>query len=101
MSKSQSSLMTVSDECPGLLPGQSVLWCGLPPFLIYICICTYIYIYTHTHIYKSLTFLFYFWPCHTAAGSLVLQPGIRPVPTALEARHPNHWTTREIPYLHI
>lgn len=53
MPKSQSSLMTVSHECPGLLPGQSVLWCGLPPFLIYICICTHIYACVHLYIYTQ------------------------------------------------
>ena len=98
------------------LPNDSVSWMPRSPprtisalvwvtcifyLYMYMYIYIYIYIHTHTHIYKSLTSLFYFWPCHTAAGSLVLQPGIRHVPPALEAWHPNHWTTREIPYLHI
>ena len=29
---------------------------------------------------------------------LVPQPGIKPVPPAVEAQCPNHWTTREVPY---
>ena len=34
---------------------------------------------------------------HTAHGILVPQPGIEPVPPALEARSLTHWTTREVP----
>ncbi|XP_036716741.1 myelin protein zero-like protein 2 isoform X3 [Balaenoptera musculus] len=34
---------------------------------------------------------------HTAYGILVTQPGIEPVPPALETRCLNHWTAREIP----
>ena len=34
---------------------------------------------------------------HTAHGILVPQPGIEPVPPALEARSLNHCTTREVP----
>ena len=33
----------------------------------------------------------------TACRILVPQPGIEPVPPAVEAQRPNHWTTREIP----
>ena len=32
---------------------------------------------------------------HTARGVLVSQPGIKPVPPAVEAWSLNHWTTRE------
>ena len=42
-------------------------------------------------------FFFFFWPCHMACGILVPQPGIAPVPPALEALSLNHWTTREVP----
>ena len=42
-------------------------------------------------------FFFFFWPCHTACGILVPQPGIKPVPPALEAQSSNHWTAREFP----
>ena len=40
---------------------------------------------------------FFFWPCHAAYGILVPQPGIEPVPPAVEVRSPNHWTAREFP----
>ena len=42
-------------------------------------------------------FFFFFWPCHMACKILVPQPGIEPVPPALEAGSPNLWTTREVP----
>ena len=38
---------------------------------------------------------FLFWPCYTAYGILVPQPGIEPIPLAMKARSPNHWTARE------
>ena len=31
-------------------------------------------------------------------GTLVLQPGIEPVPPAVEAQSLNHWTAREVPF---
>ena len=40
---------------------------------------------------------FFFWPYRTACVILVPQPGFKPVPPAVEARSPNHWTTREFP----
>ena len=40
----------------------------------------------------------FFWPCHDeACGILVPQPGIQPMPPALEVQCLNHWTTREVP----
>ena len=41
--------------------------------------------------------LFFFWPHCMACGILVPQPGIKPVPPAVEVQSPNHWTTREVP----
>ena len=38
-------------------------------------------------------------PCPVACGSLVPQPGIKPVPSAMEAQSLNLWTPREIPLL--
>ena len=38
-----------------------------------------------------------FWPCCVARGVLVPLPGIRPVPSALEAQSLNHLTSREAP----
>ena len=32
-----------------------------------------------------------------ACGILVPQPGIEPVPLAVEVQSPNHWTTRKFP----
>ena len=40
---------------------------------------------------------FCFWPCHAACGILVPQPGIEPMPPAVEVQSPNHWTAREFP----
>ena len=34
-----------------------------------------------------------------ACGILVPQPGIEPVPPAVESWSPNHWTARELPIL--
>ena len=42
-------------------------------------------------------FFFFFWPHHAACGILVPQPGIEPVPPAVEAQSLNHWTAREVP----
>ena len=43
--------------------------------------------------------LFYFliWLHHAACGILVPQPGIEPMPSAVKAQSPNHWTAREFP----
>ena len=40
--------------------------------------------------------LFYFWPHHMACRILVPQPGIEPLPPAVEVWSLNHWTTREV-----
>ena len=52
-------------------------------------------------IFQCNVFVFYlfilFWPCHTACGILVPQPGIKPMPPAVEAWSRNHWTTGEVP----
>ena len=37
-----------------------------------------------------------FWPHHISHGTLVTQPGIEPLPPALEAWSLNHWTTRKV-----
>ena len=42
---------------------------------------------------------FFFWLYCTACGILVPRPGMEPVPPAVEARSPNHWTAREFPLL--
>ena len=48
-----------------------------------------IYTYTFLHIY-------FFFFLATLCGILVPQPGIEPVPPAVEAWSLNHWTTREV-----
>ena len=40
---------------------------------------------------------FFFWSCCEACWILVLQPGIKFMPTAVKVWSPNHWTTREFP----
>ena len=42
-----------------------------------------------------MTLLLFFFGHHVACGILVLQPGIEPMPPALEAWSLNHWTARE------
>ena len=39
----------------------------------------------------------FFWLHHSAYGISVSLPGIKPMPTAVEAVCLNHWTTREVP----
>ena len=43
------------------------------------------------------SFLLSFWLHWVACGILLPWPGIKPMPLAVEARTPNHWTTREGP----
>lgn len=38
-----------------------------------------------------------FLPGHTAYGTLACQPGIEPVPPALEGHSLNQWATKEVP----
>ena len=42
---------------------------------------------------------FFFRPCHSAYRILVPRPGIEPMPAAVKAQSPNHWTAREYPRL--
>ena len=44
----------------------------------------------------SMLFLF-FWPHCIVCGILVPGPGIEPMPLAVTAWSPNHWTAREFP----
>ena len=44
-----------------------------------------------------LASIFVFWPCPTACRILVPQPGMEPMPPAVEACSLNHSTTREVP----
>ena len=47
-------------------------------------------------IYLFLRLLF--WPRRMACGILVPRPGIEPMPPAMQAWSPNHWTAREDPW---
>ena len=49
------------------------------------------------HCSNFFFFFFFFWPCHSAYGILVPQPGIEPRSWAVKAQTLNHWTTREFP----
>ena len=40
---------------------------------------------------------FFFWPHHAACGILIPRPGMEPVPPAVGAWSPKHWTAREFP----
>ena len=46
----------------------------------------------------TIFFFSTFWPHREAWRILVPQPGIEPVPPAVEAQCLNHWTTREVPH---
>ena len=46
-----------------------------------------------SHLKKNLPFQIFM--CLTACRILVSQPGIKPMPLAVEAQSSNHWTTRE------
>ena len=48
--------------------------------------------------YFICLFFFLRGPNPTACGILVPQPGIRPVPPALEAQSLSHWTARKVPH---
>ena len=42
-------------------------------------------------------FFFFFWPHPKVHGILVPQPGIKPMPPAVEVQSLNSWTPREVP----
>ena len=64
---------------------------------------TYI-IFKRYRYYEFITYIFMFFPpgtfffgCHMVCRILVPQPGIKPVPPAVEGQSPTHWTIRELP----
>ena len=75
--------------------------CAIQLVLVgYIFFSNYLFIFWCGSFLKSLlnAFQYCFWfscMCWEVCGILVPQPGIKPVPPAVEARSPNHWTTRE------
>ena len=44
-----------------------------------------------------LLFVFCLWPHQAAHGILVLGPGIKFMPPAVDMQNLNHWTTSEVP----
>ena len=70
----------------GFISGLSILF--------YWSVCLFLCQY-HT-VFCFVCFGF-FWLCHMACGILVPRPGIKPMPPAVEAWSPNHWTAREFP----
>ena len=56
----------------------------------------------YIYIYIILLFIYFSAPCGLwACGILVPQPGIKPVPPALEVQSLNQWTAREVSVLTI
>ena len=60
--------------------------------------CTEIYTFTGW-ILRYVNF--FFWLHQVECGILVPQPGIKPVPPAVEVQSSNHWTTKEVPELFL
>ena len=58
-----------------------------------------LWVYYFNQIWKKIwtLFLLFIWLRCAACGTLVPQPGVKPVPPAVEAWSLNHWTTREVP----
>ena len=72
-------------ECPSLLLDTVYLDCSSlncpSDWLLFFFLMFVIYLFI--------------WPCRRACGILVPWPGIEPVPSAVKAQSPNHWTARE------
>ena len=66
-------------------------------FLIYPCHSLIKEVLSVLLLLLPLFFFNTFWPHSAAFGILVPGPGIEPEPAAMEARSPNHWTSREVP----
>ena len=43
-----------------------------------------------------IAIILFFWPHCVAGRTLVLQPGIKPIPNAVKVQGPNHWTAKEL-----
>ena len=67
---------------------------SLPPF-IYLNVWRKVKFFLNHCSISLLLFLFTSWPCRLACRILVPWPGIEPVPPAVEAQHPYHWTAKE------
>ena len=56
---------------------------------------------TLVSIYIYFLSFFFFQLCHAACETLVPWHGVERMLPAVEAQRPNHWTTREVPYMFI
>ena len=45
---------------------------------------------------RHLILFLTFWPRHVANAILVPQPGMEPMPSAVQAQILNHWTIKEV-----
>ena len=57
------------------------------------------FIFVFVVVIAIVCFLFYFWPSHMACRMLVPHLETEPAPLAVGAQSPNHWTTREFPFI--
>ena len=56
------------------------------------------FIFVFVVVIAIVCFLLYFWPC-MACRRLVPQLETEPAPLAVRAQSPNHWATREFPFI--
>ena len=70
-------------------------WDSSPPFLDFFHLGARISCTSSKGLFYFFFLIFIFWLCHVACGILVTQPGIKPVPPALEAWSLNHWTAKK------
>ena len=69
------------------------LFLGFLFCFISLCVCHY----ASTILFLFSFFFLFFWSCWMTCRTLVPQPGIKPMPPAVEAWSPSHWTAKEFP----
>ena len=85
----------------GWHPTTSTYVPALQTVQVFLEICLYFLVSSFFSSAFTFSFLFVFRPYHLACGILVPQPGIKPVPPALEVWSLNHCTARKVPHLHL
>ena len=87
------SLAPQVDSLPSEPPGK--------PFSLWTCLKLTVSLSLFLRLKILLFFLsfFFFWSYYVTCGTLVPWPGIKPVSPAVDAQSPNHWPTREVPWL--
>ena len=70
------------------------LWRKMRPFYIH---TLFFFFFGKARKIYFFIFIFIFWPCRVAYGTLTPQWGIELGPSAVRAWSPNHWTAREFP----